>query len=101
MARGERIRPAVGDHVRVSAADPDEFRRVPGYLRGLVGEVVGECGDKPLPVGYGQGEVFLEPEPVLTVRFEAEQIFGETGRRSWVHADLWMSNLEPAAGCQA
>jgi hypothetical protein len=101
MARGERIRAAVGDHVRVSAADPDEFRRVPGYLRGLVGEVVAECGDKPLPMGYGVGEVFLEPEPVLTVRFDAEQIFGETGRGSWIHADLWVTNLEPAVGGQA
>jgi hypothetical protein len=101
MARGERIRAALGDHVRVSAADPDEFRRVPGYLRGQVGEVVGECGEKPLPRGYGVGEIFDDPEPVLVVRFDAEQIFGETARGSWVHADLWVTNLEPAAGGQA
>jgi len=101
MARGERFRPALGDHVRVSTADPDEFRRVPAYLHGVVGEVVGECGDKPLPVGFGQGEVFLDPEPVLTVRFEGDRIFGDTARGTWVHADLWVSNLEPVAGGQA
>ena len=94
MGRGERRRPAVGDEVRVSAADPDEFRRVPGYLRGQVGAVVAGCGEKPLPAGYGAGEVSREPEPVLTVRFDAERIFGPTGVGSHVHADLWLSNLE-------
>ena len=94
MARGERRRPALGDEVRVSSVDPDEFRRVPGYLRGQVGVVVGECGDKPLPVGHGVGEVFREPEPVLTVRFEAERVFGATGAGTYLHADLWLSNLE-------
>ena len=94
MGRGERRRPALGDEVRVSAADPDEFRRVPGYLRGQVGVVVGECGEKPLPVGYGAGEVFRAPEPVLTVRFDAAQVFGATGAGAHLHADLWLSNLE-------
>ena len=93
MARAGR-RPVVGDDVRVSAADPDEFRRVPGYLRGHVGVVVAECGDRPLPVGYGAGEVFRAAEPVLTVRFDAEQVFGATGAGSDLHADLWLSNLE-------
>ena len=93
MGRGE-WRPTVGDDVRVSADDPDEFRRVPGYLRGQVGVVVGECGSKPLPVGFGVGEAFREPEPVLTVRFDAAQVFGSTGAGSHLHADLWVSNLE-------
>jgi hypothetical protein len=93
MARGGR-RPALGDDVRVSAADPAGFRRVPAYLRGQVGVVVAECGDRPLPVGYRQREVFRTAEPVLTVRFDAEQVFGATGAGSHVHADLWLSNLE-------
>jgi nitrile hydratase subunit beta len=93
MGAGER-RPAVGDEVRVSADDPDEFRRVPGYLRGQVGVVVAECGEKPLPVGFGAGEVNRPPEPVLTVRFDAGQVFGPTGVGSYLHADLWVSNLE-------
>ena len=93
MGRGER-RPAVGDEVRVNADDPDEFRRVPGYLRGQVGVVVGERGSKPLPVGFGAGEVFRDPEPVLTVRFDAARVFGPTGVGSCLHADLWLSNLE-------
>ena len=94
MARGERRRPAVGDGVRVSTADPDEFRRVPGYLRGHVGVVVDECGDKPLPRGHGAGEVLRDPEPVLTVRFDAGEVFGATGAGSYLHADLWLSTLE-------
>lgn len=93
MARGG-WRPAVGDEVRVSAVDPDEFRRVPGYLRGHRGVVVGECGDRPLPVGHGAGEVLRAPEPVLTVRFDAELVFGVTGVGTYLHADLWSSNLE-------
>lgn len=95
MGRGER-RPAVGDDVRVSAADPDEFRRVPGYLRGQVGVVVGECGSRPLPKGFGAAEVVREPEPVLTVRFDAAQVFGRTGAGCYLHADLWVSYLEDA-----
>ncbi len=94
MGRAERWRPALGDEVRVSAADPDEFRRVPGYLRGQVGRVVGECGEKPLPVGYGAGEADRSPEPVLTVRFDAARVFGPTGAGAALHADLWLSNLE-------
>lgn len=80
----------------MSAADPDEFRRVPGYLRGQVGVVVGECGEKPLPAGHGAGEVVGAPEPVLTVRFDAALVFGPTGAGCSLHADLWLSNLEQA-----
>ena len=94
MGAEQRRRPAVGDRVRVSRADPDEFRRVPGYLRGQVGVVVGECGDRPLPVGHGAGEALREPEPVLTVRFAAADVFGATGAGAHIHADLWLSNLE-------
>jgi nitrile hydratase subunit beta len=88
----ERRRPAVGDRVRVSRADPDEFRRVPGYLRGHVGVVVGECGDRPRPAGF-RG-VPGDPEPVLTVRFSAVEVFGATGEGASLHADLWLGDLE-------
>lgn len=88
----ERRRPAVGDRVRVSRADPDEFRRVPGYLRGHVGVVVGECGDRPVPAGFGG--LPGAPEPVLTVRFRAVEVFGATGDGAHLHADLWLSDLE-------
>jgi nitrile hydratase subunit beta len=88
----QRRRPAVGDRVRVSRVDPDEFRRVPGYLRGHVGVVVGECGDRPVPAGF-RG-VPGDPEPVLTVRFAAAAVFGATGEGAHVHADLWLTDLE-------
>ena len=88
----ERRRPAVGDRVRVSRADPDEFRRVPGYLRGQVGVVVGECGDRPRPAGFRGAPG--DPEPVLTVRFAAAEVFGATGAGAHLHADLWLSDLE-------
>lgn len=94
MAPGQRRRPAMGDEVRVSSADPDEFRRIPGYLRGQVGVVVGTCGDKPVPVGYRAAKPLGDPEPVLTVRFDAGHLFGATGAGSYVHADVWLSNLE-------
>ena len=78
----------------MSAVDPDEFRRVPGYLRGQVGVVVAECGDRPRPVGHGAAEAPGEPEPVLTVRFDAVGVFGPPGAGSSLHADLWLSDLE-------
>lgn len=78
----------------MSAADPEEFRRVPGYLRGQVGVVVAECGTRPLPVGHGAREELRDPEPVLTVRFDAADVFGPPGDGSSLHADLWVSHLE-------
>ncbi len=90
----ERRRPAVGDRVRVSPADPDEFRRVPGYLRGQVGVVVGECGDRPRPAGFRGTPGGAEP--VLTVRFAADDVFGATGAGAHLHADLWLGDLEDA-----
>lgn len=78
----------------MSAVDPDEFRRVPGYLRGQVGVVVAHRGDRPLPAGHAAREVPREPEPVLTVRFDAARVFGPTGDGARLHADLWASDLE-------
>ncbi len=78
----------------MSAVDPDEFRRVPGYLRGQVGVVVGECGDRPRPVGHGAAAGPREPEPVLTVRFDAARVFGPPAAGSSLHADLWLGDLE-------
>ena len=75
-----------GDRVRTSRQDPAHHYRVPRYARGALGEVVEQIGVHPLP--YDASVV----EPVFTVRFAAEQLFG-TGTHS-VTVDVWSSHLE-------
>ncbi len=75
-----------GDRVRTSRQDPAHHYRVPRYVRGAEGEVVEQIGEHPLPHDHAV------VEPVFTVRFEAEQLFG-TGTHS-VTVDVWASHLE-------
>ncbi len=76
------------------ATDPDEFRRLPGYLRGATGEVVAQCGLWPHPVGRRR-ERPGEPEPVYTVQFDVATLFGHGHGEARVLADLWLRYLEP------
>jgi hypothetical protein len=82
----------------VSAQDPDEFRRVPAYLRGHLGEVVRDCGTGPDPVGRVPRDGMPDEDTVVTVRFDGEQVFGATGCGVWLHADLWVGHLERVEG---
>ncbi len=79
----------------MSATDPDEFRRVPAYLRGATGEVVAECGLWPPPAGRHHHDQPREPEPVYTVQFEMADIFGRKHGDARIYADLWLRYLEP------
>lgn len=82
----------------MSAQDPDEFRRVPGYLRGHTGEVVRECGARAASVGGVPSGGMPGGDAVVTVRFDAEQVFGATGSGVWLQADLWEGYLERVEG---
>ena len=88
---GSRFAP--GDRVRARSVDPAHHTRVPRYARGHVGEVVEVQGTWPLADERAQG--FAEPriEPVYTVRFAAEQLWGPPGGH-WVQVELWESYLE-------
>ena len=82
-----------GDRVRTARADPPHHSRVPRYARGAVGTVVELHGHHPLADLRAQG-LPAEPEPVYTVRFSAQELFGQ-GDHS-VTVDVWESRLEDA-----
>jgi nitrile hydratase len=89
----ERFAP--GDRVRASHVDPPHHTRVPRYVRGALGTVVEPSGCHPLADNRSRG-IAAEPEPVYTVRFAAQDLFG-TGDHT-VLVDMWESKLTAADG---
>ena len=86
---------AVGDEVRVREWHPLGHTRAPRYVQGKRGTVVRLDGVFSLPdVEYHCD--LKRDEPTYSVRFEAEELWGEPGDP--VHVDLWDSYLE-AADC--
>jgi hypothetical protein len=81
---------APGDRVRTSRADPSHHTRVPRYARGAVGTVVETHGNYLLPDDRARG-VGGEPEPVYTVRFTAQELFG--AGEHCVTVDVWQTHL--------
>jgi nitrile hydratase len=82
---------AAGDRVRTRRTDPSHHTRLPRYARGAVGTVLEPQGAHPLPDDSSRG-IVSEPEPVYTVRFTAQELFG-AGEHE-VTVDLWESYLE-------
>ncbi len=87
----EQYRP--GDRVEASGADPAHHTRVPRYVRGATGTVIERQGSYPLPDRRAR-QLPAAPEPVYTVSFAAEDLFGD-GYHT-VTVDLWESYLHPA-----
>ncbi len=83
---------APGTHVRALPGDPDHHTRVPGYVRGQVGEVVESQGEWPLPDDRARGIEPARVEPVYAVRFPAWALWGAGSHT--VIVDLWESYLE-------
>lgn len=83
----------VGDAVRVRDWHPFGHTRAPRYVQGKRGTVVRLDSVFSLPdVEYHCDDKRMEP--TYSVRFEATELWGETGDP--VHVDLWDSYLEPA-----
>ena len=92
----EAVRFSVGHPVRAAAVDPPHHTRVPRYVRGQVGVVVELQGAWPLADDRAQGFAAPRVEPVYTVRFSADDLWGGvTGH--WVQVELWESYLEEVA----
>lgn len=83
---------APGDRVRVHNVDPDHHTRAPRYVRGHRGVVVTVRGEWPLADDRARELPDPRVEPVYTVRFAAEDLWG--GGAHWVTVDLWQSYLE-------
>ena len=83
---------AAGSRVRARAADPDGHTRLPGYVRGHVGEVMEVRATWPLPDEAVHG--IVRTEPVYAVRFPAAGLWGSGSH--WVIIDMWESYLQEA-----
>jgi nitrile hydratase beta subunit len=84
---------AVGERVRVRRMRPTGHTRCPRYVRGATGTVESIRGSDPLPdIGPYKGPV----EPVYSVVFDSEDLFGESEEGGWtVAVDLFETYLEP------
>ncbi len=87
----ERFKP--GDRVRVKLDFVPGHIRLPGYVRGKIGTVVGESPAYPFPDAHAHG-VPAEDEPTYDVRFHAEDLWPNGCDPALVHVGVFQSYLE-------
>jgi nitrile hydratase len=80
----------VGERVRVREWHPLGHTRAPRYVQGKPGTIVRLDGVRSLPDVEYHSDGYRR-EPTYSVRFEATDVWGETGDP--VHVDLWESYL--------
>ena len=90
-----RVAFAVGDRVRVSTASVAGHVRMPAYVRGKVGVVVGQSPAYPFPDAHAHG-VVADKEVTYDVRFAALDLWPDAADAAFVHVGLFHSYLEPA-----
>ena len=91
----KRERFAVGDRVRVRMDSVPGHIRMPGYIRGKTGVVVGESPVYPYPDAHAHG-VESEDEPTYDVRFRSEELWPDSADPALVHVGVFQSYLERA-----
>ena len=88
LGEARETRFAVGDRVRVRRRRHAGHTRCPRYVRGAVGDVAAVRGTSALPdIGPYRGPV----EPVYSVSFGSEDVFGPTDEPGWT---LWLDLTE-------
>jgi len=90
---GERFLP--GDRVRVRQDFVPGHVRMPGYIRGKTGVVVGESPAYPFPDAHAHG-VEAQDEPTYDVRFRSEHLWPNSADAALVHVGVFRSYLERA-----
>ncbi len=90
-----RTRFKVGDRVRVRNFHPSGHTRCPGYIRGKVGTVTRLDGEWSIPDVEAHTPDRV-PEATYSVRFDANELWGDGQESVTVNVDLWDSYLEPA-----
>jgi nitrile hydratase beta subunit len=85
-----------GDSVRVRNLHPPGHTRLPRYVRGKLGAIASLHGIHDFHDAAPEGAANA-PQPVYSVRFEAEELWGEAAEaRQSLYLDMWESYLEPA-----
>lgn len=86
----------VGDRVRVKRDSAPGHMRMPGYIRGKEGVVVGVSPAYPFPDAHAHG-VPSEDEPTYDVRFRSQDLWPDSSDPALVHAGVFESYLERVA----
>jgi len=92
-AARERFRP--GDRVRVRSEHVPGHVRMPAYIRGKTGVVVGESPPYPFPDAAAHG-VPSDDEPTYDVRFPTAELWPSSADAAFVHVGVFQSYLERA-----
>ena len=93
VAGRERFQP--GDRVRVRHDYVPGHVRMPGYIRGKTGVVVGESPAYPFPDAHAHA-VAADDEPTYDVRFRAEDLWPNSADAALVHVGVFQSYLTRA-----
>lgn len=86
----------VGDKVTVKTDYVPGHVRMPGYIRGKSGVVVGVSPAYPFPDAHGHG-IKADDEPTYDVRFDARDLWSDSADPAFVHVGIFESYLEKAA----
>lgn len=84
---------AIGEKVRVKNEFVSGHTRMPGYIRGKTGVVVGIAPLTPFPDAAGHG-MAATSEPTYDVRFRSQDLWPDSSDPALVHASVFQSYLE-------
>ena len=82
-----------GDRVRVRDDHVPGHMRMPAYIRGKTGVVVGESPAYRFPDAHAHGVVAAD-EPTCDVRFSASELWPNSADEAFVHVGVFHSYLE-------
>ncbi|MEO5772110.1 MAG: nitrile hydratase subunit beta [Burkholderiaceae bacterium] len=91
VAPAERF--ALGDRVRVRLDSAPGHMRMPGYIRGKVGVVVGESPPYPFPDAHAHG-MEAHDEPTYDVRFRSQDLWPDSSDDALVHVGVFQTYLK-------
>ena len=86
---------APGERVRVRSDHVPGHVRMPGYIRGKTGVVVGVSPAYPFPDAHAHG-IEARDEPTYDVRFRSEELWPNSADPALVHVGVFQSYLERA-----
>jgi len=89
-----RERFVAGDRVRVREDYVPGHVRMPAYIRGKTGVVVGESPSYPFHDAHAHG-IEAQDEPTYDVRFRSEELWPNSSDAALVHVGVFQSYLEP------
>ena len=91
----DRVRFEIGARVRAKAEFVAGHVRLPAYIRGKTGVVVGESPAYPFPDAHAHG-VAAADEPTYDVRFSTAELWPNAADDAFVHVAVFQSYLERA-----